>query len=117
MTSIKDDSPLDLWDSANDASYIDDYYYGMTQFYLRMAASTILVGDKFQFREVSNEVQWNNVKDYRFKTGDTISIYRMQQSSSGVINWDWAEDRTLLGASHLMSTLLASTCLLLLQAF
>ena len=117
VTSIKDDSPLDLWDSANDASYIDDYYYGMTQFYLRMAASTILVGDKFQFREVSNEVQWNNVKDYRFKTGDTISIYRMQQSSSGVISWDWAEDRTLLGASHLMSTLLASTCLLLLQAF
>ena len=55
MTSIKDDSPLSLWESDNDANKIDDYYYGMTQYYLRMAASTILVGDKFQFREVSNE--------------------------------------------------------------
>ena len=117
VTSIKDDSPLDLWDSANDSSYIDDYYYGMTQYYLRMAASTILVGDKFQFGEVSNEQQWNNVSDYRFKAGDTISIYRMQQSSSGVISWDWAESRTLQGASHLMSTLLVSAGLLLLHSF
>ena len=117
VTSIKDDSPLDLWDSANDSSYIDDYYYGMTQYYLRMAASTILVGDKFQFREVSNEQQWNNVSDYRFKAGDTISVYRMQQSSSGTISWDWAEDRTLQGASHLMSTLLVSAGLLLLHSF
>ena len=89
----------------------------MTQFYMRMAASTIIVGDKFQFREVSNEQQWNNVSDYRFKAGDTISIYRMQQSSSGVISWDWAEDRTLQGASHLMSTLLVSAGLLLLHSF
>ena len=50
VTSIKYDSPLDLWDSAGDSSYIDDYYYGMAQYYLRMAALTILVGEKSQFR-------------------------------------------------------------------
>mgnify|MGYP000038147620 FL=1 len=44
---IKDDSPLDLWDAANDGAYINDYYYGMTQYYLRMASTTTIVGDKF----------------------------------------------------------------------
>ena len=95
QTLIKDASPLDLWDAANDSYYIDDYYYGLTQYYMRMAASTILVGDKFQFKEVSSETQWNNVKDYRFKQGDTVSVYRMQMSSSLAISWDYSEDRTL----------------------
>ena len=83
-----------------------------------MAATTILVGDKFQFREVTNEVQWNNVSDYRFKTGDTISVYRMQQSDSLAISWDWAEDRTLLGATQLVtSAIAASVAMLLLHTF
>ena len=90
---------MDLWASENDSAMINDYYYGMSQYYLRMASTTILVGDKFQFREVSNEVQWSNVSDYRFKTGDTIYVYRMQQSDSLAISWDWAEERTLLGAT------------------
>ena len=67
ISQIKDDTPLDPWDSANDEYMIDDYYYGLTQYYMRMASSTILVSDKFQFKEVSDEVQWNNVDDYRFK--------------------------------------------------
>lgn len=98
---------------------IDDFYYGMSQFYLRMAATTILVGDKFQFKEVSNEVQWNNVKDYRFKTGDTVSVYRMQQSDSLAISWDWTEDRELLGATHLLTSGLAASiaAILFLHAF
>ena len=81
-----------------------------------MASTTILVGDKFQFKEVTNEVQWANVKDYRFKTGDTISVYRMQQSDALTISWDWAEDRTLLGASQLLSAIFATSGFLLLQA-
>lgn len=43
-----------------------------------MASSNILVGDKFQFKEVSNEAQWANVKDYRFKPLDTIYLYRLE---------------------------------------
>ena len=118
VTSIKDANPLDLWSSDNDDFKINDYYYGISQYYLRMAATTILVGDKFQFREVTNEVQWNNVSDYRFKTGDTISVYRMQQSDSLAISWDWAEDRTLLGATQLVtSALAASAAMLLLHTF
>ena len=84
---------------------------------MRMASSTILVGDKFQFKEVSDEVQWNNVDDYRFKRDDTISLYRLQQSTSGTLNWDWVEDRTLMGASHLMSALFVSSIVALLHAF
>lgn len=114
IDSIKDDTPLDPWDTANDEYMIDDYYYGLTQYYLRMASSTILVGDKFQFKEVSNEVQWNNVDDYRFKAFETVSLYRLQQSDSGTLNWDWAENRTLQGASYLMSAMFASSCLALL---
>ena len=47
VASIKDESPLDLWDAANDANMIDDFYYGLTQYRLQMASSTTLVGDKF----------------------------------------------------------------------
>ena len=82
IDSIKDDTPLDPWDSAYDDNMIDDYYFGLTQYYLRMASSTILVGDKFQFKEVTNEVQWSNVDDYRFMAGDTINLYRLQESDS-----------------------------------
>ena len=56
---------------------IDDYYFGMTQFYLRMGSDNTLVGDKFQVLEVTDEQQWNNVKDYRYKSGETISLYRL----------------------------------------
>ena len=31
---IKDDDPLDLWDSAYDDHIIDDYYFGITQFFM-----------------------------------------------------------------------------------
>ena len=95
VASIKDDTPLDLWDSANDSYMIDDFYYGLTQYYLRMASSSTLVADKFQYKEPSNEVQWENVDDYRFKAGETISIYRLQQQTDGTLVWDYAEDRTL----------------------
>ena len=78
VDTIKDDTPLDMWDSAYDDNKIDDYYYGLTQFYTRMASSTTIVADKFQFKEVNSAVQWSNVDDYRFKIGDTISLYRMQ---------------------------------------
>ena len=96
---MKDSTPLDLWDAANNGYSISDgFYYGLTQFYLRMASSVTLVGDKFQYKEPSNSVQWANVKDYRFKAGDTISIYRMQMNAAGTIKWDYNENRTLLGA-------------------
>ena len=111
IANIKDSSPLDLWDSTNDSYYIDDYYYGMTQYYLRLASTTTLVGDKFQFKEPSNVIQWTNVKDYRFKAGDTISLYRMQQSNALSISWDWNENRVLSGAMTTMSGLIAATAL------
>jgi len=77
VTSIKNDRPLDLWDAANDGYKISDYYYGLTQYVLNMGSANTLVGDKFQYKEPSDEQQWANVKDYRFKAGDTISIYRL----------------------------------------
>ena len=103
---VKDDTPLDLWDGANDSYKIDDgFYYGLTQYYLRMASANTLVGDKFQYKEPSNDVQWAGVKDYRFKAGDTISIYRLQENTSGTLVWDYNENRTLLGAeSGLVTT-------------
>ena len=30
VAAIKDELPLDLWDAANDAYMIDDFYYGLT---------------------------------------------------------------------------------------
>ena len=78
ITAIKDDTPLDPWDSAYDSYMIDDYYYGLTQYYLRMASANTLVGDKFQYIDPSNEQQWANVKDYRFRAGETVSLYRLQ---------------------------------------
>jgi len=60
-----------------------------------MAASNILVADKFQHKEVSHESQWANVKDYRFKPNDTIYLYRLQQSATGTLVWNWDEARTL----------------------
>ena len=60
-----------------------------------MAASNILIANKFQFKEVTDDAQWANVKDYRFKAGETISVYRLQQETSGSIVWDWDENRTL----------------------
>ena len=68
-----------------------------------MASSTTLVGEKFQHRDVTNVSQWTNVKDYRFRAGDTVSLYRLQQSSTGTLAWDWNEDRTLQGATALSS--------------
>ena len=103
-----------MWDSANDSYLIDDVYGGLTQYSLRMASSNTLVGDKFQIKEVSNAIQWTNVKDYRFKAGDSISIYRMQQSTSLAISWDYVEGRTLSGAMTTMSGLIATAAALLI---
>ena len=30
VASIKNETPLDLWDAANDGNKITDYYYGLT---------------------------------------------------------------------------------------
>ena len=115
VTKIKNAVPLDLWDATNDANKIDDvYYYGLTQYYTRMASTTTMVSDKFQIREVSNESQWANIKDYRFKAGETISIYRMQQSTTGITTWDWNENRTLQGATSSLATAILSTSLVAL---
>ena len=43
------------------------------------------------------------MKDYRWKAGDTVSLYRLQQSTDGTLVWDWDENRTLKGA--VMTTL------------
>ena len=106
---IKDDDPLDLWDSAYDDYMIDDYFFGITQFFIRMASANSVVGDKFQYREVTNEVQWNNVDDYRFKAGDTISLYRLQQQTDGTLIWNWTEDRTLLSGASVITSLIATS--------
>ncbi len=52
---IKNDSPLDIWDAAYDQYKISGYFYGIDQFKLEMAASTILVGRKFQFKQVNDD--------------------------------------------------------------
>ncbi len=44
---IKNDSPLDIWDAAYDKYRINGYFYGIDQFKMDMASSTILVGRKF----------------------------------------------------------------------
>ena len=96
IDEIKDTSfPLDLWDSANDANMIDDHFYGLTQFFIRMPSSTSLVADKFQYKQVTDEIQWSNVNDYRLVEGDTISLYKMVQTTSGDLVWDWTEGRSL----------------------
>ena len=64
-----------------------------------MASTSSLVGRKWQYYEPSNESHWKYVKDYRFKAGETISIYRQQKSATGTITWTWDESRTLQGAS------------------
>lgn len=46
-TSIKDESPLDLWDAANDQYMVAQSYYGLDQFKLSMASSVSMVGHKF----------------------------------------------------------------------
>ena len=98
-SSIKDDSPLDLWDAANDQYMVTQSYFGIDQFKLSMASSVSMVGNKFLYREPGEdqEIQWKNVKDYRFKKDDEVSVYRLQQSKTGVLSWDWDEDRTLQG--------------------
>uniref|UniRef100_A0A7S3I359 Uncharacterized protein n=1 Tax=Favella ehrenbergii TaxID=182087 RepID=A0A7S3I359_9SPIT len=98
VTKIKDNNPLDMWDATHDSYKISDYYYGLTQYKLDMASTSSLVGRKFQYKQVTDDAQWKNVKDYRFKAGDTISVYRMQQLTSGTITWLWDENRTLNSA-------------------
>ena len=92
---IKDSSPLDLLSSDYDSYMIDQWYYGLQQYFIRLASSNSIVADKFQHADVNNESQWANVDDYRFRAGETVSLYRMQMSSGGSISWDWSEDRTL----------------------
>ena len=45
-----------------------------------MASSVSMVGNKFLYREPGEdqEIQWKNVKDYRFKKDDEVSVYRLQ---------------------------------------
>ena len=81
-----------------------------------MASTTTLVGQKFQHKAVTNAAQWTNVKDYRFTAGDTISIYRLQQSNTGTLAWDWNEERTLQGATSL-SNIFAVASILSAVAF
>lgn len=50
------------------------------------------------------------MKDYRFKPDDKISVYRLQQSTTGVLSWDWDEDRTLQGnGAETMLSFVAAT--------
>ena len=107
LALVQDDDPLDLVDSANDSYMIDDNYYGLTQYYFRFPSSTTVVADKFQYKDVTNEEQWSNVRDYRFRVGDTIHLYTMQKTAAGVITWEVDEDRELevpTGAESVLSS-------------
>ena len=41
------------------------------------------------------------MKDYRWKAGDTMSLYRMTQGTNGAITWEWDENRELKSAVSL----------------
>ena len=56
-----------------------------------MATPTIFAAEKFQIKEQESEDLWSNIADYRFKTNDIISMYRLQQSDTGYLAWDWSE--------------------------
>ena len=99
IDKIKANIPMDIWDATHDSYKIGTYFYGLDQYKLDMASSSALVGRKFQYKAVSDSAMWNNVKDYRFKGGDTISVYRMAQAAnSGTITWVYDENRTLNSA-------------------
>lgn len=39
------------------------------------------------------------MKDFRFKPGETVTVFRMQMDQAGQISWDYVEDRTLAGSA------------------
>lgn len=118
-SSLDDTStPFDLYASANDASQVSDDFPGLTHWYIVASTSTSWTASKFQLKEPVNETSssWSGKKDYRFRAGDEIIMYKMTEDASNVITWSKTSSWTLNSATSQIQlaalTLLSSATLL-----
>ena len=95
----------DVW--ADTTSHlIADYYAGLTRWQVSHVSDTNFLAAKFQptapaiTEDTTDQTIynfWSQAKDYRFENGDRVDIYRMQENSSGVLEWHNKLGRTLVG--------------------
>lgn len=96
---------------------VDSLYGGLNRWQVLNVSETVFQAAKFQPNDkVLTEDDtdqsvynyWSGKRDYNFKGGDEVDIYRMHIDESSNVTWDALKQRTLSGATELLGAAVAA---------